>query len=163
VNSLDLKLKWSSVDNYILVAAGVLAAVAAGINDVSAAFIVLAVGMILKATASAIYPNATLTDNLDNIALATAGVLATLTTLTNNPTWALAIMAAGGFLKAVGSAYTRGANISDNIDNVILAATTALSGSLLYFGLAQYAFIIASMGALAKGILSTYFRNKASA
>ena len=160
---MDLNLKWSSVDNYILVAAGVLAAVAASINDISTAFIVLAVGMILKATASAIYPNATLADNLDNIALAAAGALATLTTLTNNQTWALSIMATGGFLKAVGSAYTRGANISDNIDNVILAATTALSGSLIYFGLAEYSFTITSIGALTKGMLSTYFRNKTSA
>jgi hypothetical protein len=56
VNFLDLNLKWSSVDNYILVAAGFLAA-AASINDVSAAFVVLAVGMILKTTASAIYPD----------------------------------------------------------------------------------------------------------
>ncbi len=64
MNSLDLKLKWSSIDNYILVVAGFLAAVAAVINDVSVAFIILAVGMILKAVASAIYPGATLADRL---------------------------------------------------------------------------------------------------
>jgi hypothetical protein len=114
VNFLDLNLKWSSIDNYILVAASILAAVAAGINDTEVAFIVLAVGMILKATASAIYPNATLTDNLDNI------------------------------------------------DNIILAATTVLSCSLVYFGLAEYAFMTTTIGTLTKGMLSKRYRDKAA-
>jgi hypothetical protein len=51
-------------------------------------------------------------------------------------------------LKAAASAIYPNTILQDNLDNIILAATTTLSGTLLYFGLAEYNFTESILGAL---------------
>ena len=159
----SISLKWQDLDNYILVIAGLIAAIAYAVSDVTVSFLVLATGLLLKAIASAIDPTVSWVENLDNLALGIAGVLAILTTLTNNTTWALYIMIAGVFIKTIASAWARGLDAATNIDNILAAVGTAISGAAIALGQPQIATVGVLVSSLVKGLLSTYFRNKATA
>jgi hypothetical protein len=166
---MDLKIK-QEIDNYVLAISMVLAAVAATIQQTEIAFMLISIGAIIKAIFSAIDPNYKVLswDNADNIILATAGVLATLTTLTDNILYSTVIMVVGYICKSVGSAIVRGGSTAVNMDNVILAFTTALSAGLMGLGpviginFTEYVTYITIAGAFLKGVTSTYFRNKAA-
>ena len=152
-------MNWNDIDNYILLVASFLSALSAGIGEPTVALIVLAIGMILKAIGSSIDPKYTIVENVDNFALALAGVFAILVTLlAPNTTLTVGIMIAGFLLKGIGSAYIRGGSLAQNVDNIILASGVSISAVLTGFGFIQYAFYVTAIAGFLKAILSNYLR-----
>ena len=163
-NMSSSSLKWQDVDNYILVVATFLGLIAYTFSNPTIAFGIIAAGLLMKAIVSAIDPTVTSIQNLDNVALGIAAILALLadSPLLSNPTVALYLIVAGSFIKAVASAYTRGLDVGTNVDNIIFALGSAFSAAFIAFNQPQAAAVAVTLAALIKGLTSTYFRNKAT-
>lgn len=159
--TIKVKINIATVDNYLLMLATFLAFVADKLYNPNLALAILIAGAIVKAIGSALIEGETIGQNLDNVALACGAALAavigyfgTATTYVmgaysvSGVTIAFYVMVAAYMLKAVGSAYVRGDSISQNLDNIALAAVSTLAVIFPAYGfyLLAFATVLKAMG-----------------
>ena len=84
----------------------------------------------MKSAASALIESESLAQNTDNVLFGIEGALGSLVAVIGYTSVATAVMVTGFLLKAVASAYQRGDSISQNLDNIALAALPAVATAM---------------------------------
>ena len=151
------------IDNLMLIVGTFLAGIVGFFEGTQIALVIFAVAALLKAIFSAIDPEIPILSihNIDNIILGVSAGLAATLAVTHDATIAFWLMVAGGMAKAIGSAIDRQGSTIVNVDNVLMAIFTFVAGILASLGYTQASLAAAGMATIAKGLLSTWARERA--